>query len=689
LAAVRGLRGNLESAVVLERELGGYGLGDLVPIEPDPDLEGGSTGRLFGLAVLFLMYVDLFRRLLEVDINAARQECSTWWVDDETIFARLRIWGCRQARLLSGADAGALITKLTDRVFWDIRHQRDLLLVLAGRWHDFPPAVRTQLEERLLMGPPRWEEEQDAKYVERCAWSALDRIYWLQRRGCKFSLGIEAETTKLQALAPEWGAESGEKAAASTEARSGWVKTEKESEPLLLIPLSNVLNRAVELSGWQHGKFVKSDPFSGLASTRPIRALSALRVAGKGGEYPEWAWKTFLTRETQKPVRPKLLALTAERIFRIPQDAFAPLAYSVSEWLLTSSPVLLREYPRQFDLVWGAVVSALRGGAERGRSSVIRGHKEPEWATEALNSPVGKLAQALMKDPQKENLQAGKGFPPSWLQRVDELLSLDGDPRRHALVFFTYNLHWFFAIDPPWTETHLLSAFEAGAEDRAAAWAGLFWRARVPTERLYLRLKPHLLELAKSRSVSRRGHIDGLAGFVLAGWGNPTSITGARAVTDAEMRDVLVNSDEEFRMRVLWQLERLSASEEHWSEQVETFLRDVWPRQIRAKSPTTSARLCELALSNPARFPAIVEAALPLLTTTDGEHLLLQDLSGKDRIVERYPEHALALLYAVLPAEIGTWPFGIAEALDRIASADTALEKDPRLMELRRRWNAR
>jgi hypothetical protein len=226
-------------------------------------------------------------------------------------------------------------------------------------------------------------------------------------------------------------------------------------------------------------------------------------------------------------------------------------------------------------------------------------------------------------------------------------------------------------------------------EDQAAVWAGFFWRARVPPEALYLRLKPRLLELAKSRSLSQRGHIEVVAAFILAGWGNTNSKTGLRAVTDNEARDVLVNSDESFRLHILWQLERWSESDKHWLEQVGTFLGNVWPRQKKAKSPKISARLCELALSNPTIFQDVVDVVLPLLTKADGEYLLLHDLSSKDGVVEKYPESTLALLHAVLPENTSTWPYKIDEVLGRIVATDAALLKDPRLMELKGLWNAR
>jgi hypothetical protein len=404
---------------MLEREVGHYWLSDLVPIEPDLSLQGESTRRSFGIAVLFLLYVDLFRKLLEKDVGAAWQEYLAWRIDDETVFTRLRIWVCGENRLLSGGDAGELISRLNDVVFWDNGHQRDFLLVLARRWEDFPLPLRAQLESRLLKGPPRWEEEEDAHYLERGAWSSLSRIYWLNEQGCKFSVDFEADTLRLRALAPKWTPEYGDKAAVSTEARIGRVETDKQFEPLLSVPLSKVLNKATELAGRQHGRLVESDPFAGLASTRPIRAFSALTLSGKRGDYPEWAWRTFLNPESRKSDKPKLSALIAERVSRIPKDELAPLTYSVSEWLLRASHKLFGNYRNQFERTWGALISVLRVGPEHGRSSVVRGNKAPDWVMEALNSPVGKLAEALMNDPEKDNLQIGGRFPRSWLSRAE------------------------------------------------------------------------------------------------------------------------------------------------------------------------------------------------------------------------------------------------------------------------------
>ena len=79
-----------------------------------------------------------------------------------------------------------------------------------------------------------------------------------------------------------------------------------------------------------------------------------------------------------------------------------------------------------------------------------------------------------MKDPQKEGMKAGKGFPLPWISRVDELLSLEEDLRRHALVMFAFNLNWFFAIDPGWTQKQIISVLDEEGNDQNADMGRLF-----------------------------------------------------------------------------------------------------------------------------------------------------------------------------------------------------------------------
>jgi len=118
-----------------------------------------------------------------------------------------------------------------------------------------------------------------------------------------------------------------------------------------------------------------------------------------------------------------------------------------------------------------------------------------------------------------------------------------------------------------------------------------------------MRLKPNLLAFANKRSLPRRGYGKVLAGIILAGWGSAHEETGERFISNAEMHDVLLHTDDEFRSHILWQVEiwsetKENATGEKWSVMLPELLRDVWPRQKSAKTPKISARLCDLAFSS-------------------------------------------------------------------------------------------
>jgi len=242
----------------------------------------------------------------------------------------------------------------------------------------------------------------------------------------------------------------------------------------------------------------------------------------------------------------------------------------------------------------------------------------------------------------------------------------------------------------------MLSALEKGDEsDRSAIWSGFFWAAKVPNQKLYVRLKPNLLAFAKQLGLPRRGYDEELAGIILAGWGSTHEETGERCISNAEMHDVLLSTDDEFRSHILWQVERWSKSEENeegekWSAMISKLLRDVWPRQKLVKTSKISARLCDLAFSNVERFPEIAEIVLPLLTTINRDYLMLPDLrETQDNIVDLYPYKTLALLHAVLPDNVAAWPYGIEGTLNRIGEANESLKSDERLIELNRKWRSR
>jgi hypothetical protein len=693
-AVVKVLRQNLELALALEREIGGYGLSNISPIVQD-NIEGADYHRTHGLSAAVIRFSEHFSQLVQTNKSAAKREFLSWPTDDDTIFARLRIWASGKRSVVSDDDFGQVMASLNDAAFWNSYHQRDLLLVVADRWKKLSGTSRKLIEQKLMRGPKRWPREKVLAFESRRAWSILNRIEWLQKSGCKLSAYTREEAKLLRTAVPDWKEDYGAKAAESLEGRTGWVRTNTSYEELAQTPLSLVLPQAKERSGRSDDFLVENDPFAGLAGQRPVRAFAALTYAAKRGDFPEWAWRRFLNSEARKNDKAKLAWLIAERLASYPNEQLATILRPAADWLQNASAKLSIECLPVFDRILQKLVGVLRESPNEGRSGIVRGSQEPDWTMEAINSPTGKVAEALFNDPRKDNLNRNQGFPSAWLAHAEALLALPNDLHRHAMVILFHNLNWFFAIDPKWTEQHLLPALHGkDTDDRDAAWSGFLWGARTPNRELYMRLKNDMLEFAANPLPSRRSYGEIIAGMILAGWGTVDDATGERCISSDEMRSLLLSVDDEFRSRVLWQAQRWSNdqnenSHERWEGQLSELLR-IWPRQLSARSSNTSARLCELAFSSGDQFPTIAALVLPLLGRIERDHLMLPELrrSG-DNIVDQYPEQALALLHAVLPDNALAWPYGIEGILQRIGEADSALNSDDRLISLKRRWDAR
>ncbi len=693
---VSALKRNLDIGIQLESERGYYSWMDIPPIIPSDDPDISIHERDWGLAGAVLDYAALFQRLLELDVVKARQEAATWPTDDENVFARLRIWASRFEALVPNEEFNEFFEKVSRDAFWKVRHQRDLLLALQERWATLPIPATRRIEERILEGRERWDNEAEQDFVQRRAWDIAERLYWLHSQGCNLNVNYDDEIKRLQNAAPEWSPEHAEKADRSWEIRGGWVRTDTEHSGLLSEPLANVLAKAQELGGRTGLELVDHDPFSGLSASHPVMAISVLRREAERGEYPEWAWRRYLNSDQRKEDNGRLKNFIAELVIAASDKALGGIIYPVSEWLLSTTDDLPNECVPTFERLIARLLAFLSETSDAGGSGIVRGSRAPDWATEALNSPSGKIAQALYHDPRRKDLEENQGLPVEWKELVESALSLPGDNGRFALVFVSHLLNWFYYVDPVWTSENLLPVLESGDDDTLEAWwTGYLWGVKtLPRMDLFEKLKPHLLAKAANQTKSERDNRDSLANLVLASWAYPDSDTGAERVTDDELRQLLLDAGDGFRARTLWILERRGEGEgddgEHWKALQERFLRNVWPVQKAARTPQNSARLIELAFSNEDTFMAISEAILPLLSPIERDHIMLPSIRrGEGNIVDKHPGRVLEILYLALPENANSWPYEIDATIERIAVADPSLRADPRWVELNRRWNSR
>jgi hypothetical protein len=676
--AVECFRANLDLAVALEREISGS---DGIYLQTTRGSDGGSepSEDSYGVTGPLVGFQKLMARFAAVDPSAARRQALSWPPTDEYVYARLRIWAAGSG-LLDTGEAATIFRSLPERVFWGHTHARDLLFALRDRWRDLSVDDRRALEDRLLTGSFLWSEGVPGGVEQAVALDRLSRLHWLSRQGVTFSFDVDKAIRSLQAIAPSWTTRMGDAAADSNVPEVFSVATDSRPDPLFGVPLADLLSRATDLGRIDFAERVEREPFHGLAAHRPARALGALTLSARAGQAPRWAWSAFLTSEARADDLPRMVRAIACRLSSLPAAALLGIAYPVTEWMRAAASRLYGDAPDVLSGLWESLITALRS------SDVKDGHAHRRsWADEFLNSPVGKIFEFLMKAPFVNHTKAGQGLPSDWTLRIEDLLFLPCDLRRHALVGVGYHATWLFVVDRDWTAERLLPVARDEGADGDALWAGLMWAARVPSEEFYPLLKEAMLARARGQ-LGRRGEATVLAGFLLLGWGREDA-RGRRIVTDEELREVLIHSDDEFRQQLLWQLERwCSEAGDTWRAKVVPFFRNVWPRQRALHTPAMSSHLANFALASGDLMPEVAEVILPRLVSVRNLHLrsAMVDRTSGEAQAPMFPLTMLDILSAVLGEDVSLWPQGTETTLDRLAKAPET-SGDPRLSELRRR----
>jgi len=673
-------RQNLEVAIALEKEIKGHDHLHFYTTRGPDDGSLLTPEESYGLTIPLLLYQNAVSALGAIDRDAARAEIASWPSNDDQVYARLRIWAAGTS-LQSGEEAAAIVLGLSENAFWGSQHQRDLLYALRDKWAEFAPEAREAIERRMLTGAFPWEEMEPAELTERNAYHRLNLLYWLSQAGVAFLFDVDAQMAQLKALVPEWTEAAGEQTADSQAPKVYSMKRDPTPDPLLAIPVSEIL-KVAEQGGRRdfrnHTEFV---PFRGLSERYPARALAALTHVGRKGLAPRSAWSTFLYAEQRLNDPLRLIRAVAARIIRLPDNALFEIAYPVSDWMNRIRLRLYSEAPELIAPLWDRLITVLPSGADERRHG-----PDNSWADDALNAPVGKLHNFLNDDPAKKELTEAADLPPHWSQRLSQLLHLPGEMRQHALVMISFQTRWLYFVDPVWTERELLPAARTSGPDSEAFWDGYFWHAHTPQPALYEKLKAPLIVLA-GQPRARRHHTNIMAGILLDGWGGVKGPDGEPIIGDLELREILIDGDDELRARILWYLRHWAADPEgHWRPLVIPFFNRVWPKQRALRTPSISARLADFAIDSGDMMPTVVDAILPRLIPVRGAalHNYLM-LDGTDtHPARRYPAATLDLLWAILAEDPRDWPYKIETMLDLLAELPET-SADPRLSELRRR----
>ena len=420
-----------------------------------------------------LRAVRFFDRLATENPALARAEVALWPRHDEFFFDKLRIYVLMKSGLFTAHECAEGILALSDNGLWNKYHRRELLHTLRARWGEFSDEDRRRIEARLLQGPDQWGEEDPDEYARRKAIGSASLLGWLKLQGCELSSEAEQLLPRLREADERWRPSWDASADDSMEARGGWISVNRDASKIINAPLAEVIARAEEHTNRAFLDFTEDRPFEGLVKDRPLRALSALAIEARNGRFPTPFWRSALT-DWPDDTSDRLRCLFAVRLVRLPREVVSDLKYLIPQWFRTNLPKLAQVSVDRCWPLWDALIDHFFAlgpeGSLSGLGEVsVAGkplNRSRRTYDHSINSPIGKLAEALFDILNDQKRTQGQGIPADIRERLERLFDAPGEGADHAICATTIRLRWLHYVDPNWvTGKHAVST---------AGWA--IWR---------------------------------------------------------------------------------------------------------------------------------------------------------------------------------------------------------------------
>ena len=641
-------------------------------------------------------FLGLFNQMVDCEPQLLRAYVATWPNPERYIFDKLRLYAWNKEKLFSGSTVQENLSALSAEQFWNSGNVRELMFLLRSRWSDFSDEQRAAIAHRIMEGRPAYEgEEQDSHYLEHRNIRAVMYFGWLVREGCEMPLPLKQQWDDLKEGLNEWSDSWIDGLVSTNSSRAGWVKTEEDPSALEKVPVAEVITIAKENSGRIVGEFIDCKPFRGLVKSRPVKALAALCWEARKGQYPVGFWNELISNWPAFTSSVARLALV-KRLCLLPTETVFEIRWTISQWLENQFPQAVQEAKtlsyHAFDCLVEKLLSsgpeATRSGIGESRTGEQVMDKSRRTKNHAINGPIGRAVQGLIKVLSKNELDKGCGLPEEFITRIEKLLMAQGEGQDHVVCILSLQAPWLNYIDPDWVTQTIIPWFNPENPHSEPAWNGLLTNHWVDTVAFFSQIKSHFLALPK----------------VMNKWSwcigreNPYSTWLVQAVvfpkkeeprlTFSEARNSLRQMTQNGRLQAIWFLGRVGKKNTNgWEVMVVPFIQNAWPVEQQFQTEQTSKAWINILDDTGDKFPLVFKAVRNFLYPIQQEHINLygldQESETTDSLVVRFPHEILDLLDLIVLDNLKQMPYPLAQILNTLGKERGDIISDRRYQRLR------
>ncbi|SDS25213.1 SIR2 family protein [Pseudomonas oryzae] len=659
-----------------------------------PDREVDGREHISNPGEIVTWFVQLFDRMAAKWPELANAHAMTWPATERFFFRKLKLYAYSKVDAFEADHVAKEVLSLDQETFWSVDVVRELLFLLVDRWREFSQESRNQLADRILTGPDQLSHWPDEEFHWLRDKFAARYARYLELQGCELTADRSEKLAEMIRGIPGWSDGLAVAAVSKGGSQGGWVGTDETPDELMDLPVNEVISKAKGDLKREFGSFTEKRPFTGLVKANPRKALSALTIAGRAGDYPEAFWSSMIN-ELPADITPRLRRVFLNRVARLPHVVIAKLGHTFGRWLRQNLVAFL-----EFDYDLGLAVydyivdGILSGGVEAAKSGlgeVRQGGKVIQRSrrtfSHAINGPIGMCADALFHAVPGEKQEAYSLIPEHIKSRVERLFAAPGEGSDHAVSIASRNLNWLMFVDPGWTQKRLtpMLAFEHPASE--PAWNGFLHSEQVPSQPLTEIIKPLLLDLFPwVEGFSWDRNLSAVAaqwlGFLRMFHPNEPS-----GLSRGEMRSIFRAMSDDTRNRFIsWLGQVGQKNESGWAKHVIPLINEDWPRERRYRTSASMRAWIGLLDDTGDSFPAVYEAVkkflVPVETNDHPFYRFTREISDEKPITAQFPEATLDLMNRATPQVLTRPPYELPKVLALIAETEPDLTSDPRYLRL-------
>lgn len=639
-------------------------------------------------------FIQLFDRMVAKYPELARAHAMTWPISDSLFYGRFKLYAYNKPQLFEAAFVAEQVLALVEDVFWGPSLARELLFLLVDRWHEFSGKYQVLLMERILAGPEKRSYWSDEEYPERQSRLTASYGRYIQLQGGELSVDHAQKLSEVIGKVPEWRDSWAVNTVVKHGASGGFVSTDEDPSSLSELTTSEVVTKAKEISKRDFLSLNDKKPFLGLVKSNPRKALLALIVHAKKGDYPEERWSEMINHfPEQADVRVKRVFLN--RLLCLPNPVIVDLRFTLSRWIEKNLSVIL-----QFDedLSWALFDHIIEGIMSGGGSATASGRGEVMLKGEvvqqsrrtfdhAINGPIGMCAEALFRATKTEKRDANSLLPDYIKSRMERLFSAEGEGSDHAVSVVFWRLSRLMMVDPAWTKGRLIPMLAFDHPAAEPAWNGLLHRSELPCELLLEIIKPQLINLFPwVERFSWSGRLTNIAAEWL-GWMRVFRPDEAIGLSQKEMRSVIRSMPESTRNQFIYWLSRLGQHRGNdWNKHVVPLIAEDWPRERQYRTMAASGAwvnlLGETGNSFPDVYAAVKRFLVPINTNNCTLYRFFRETPNQETVTVLFPGRVLDLMSRITPESLGFLSYELPQVLELISEAEPSLTSDSRYLRL-------